>query len=60
MIKTLRCPVCDKFVEPFEFALWPGASVSICPTCRIGIGDVGKIMKSGRDKMIRRAKIKAR
>ena len=61
-MKKLHCPNCDKDVKPFSFQLWPGSSVNVCPTCRIGIGNIGDGMEvrsidaPPRDKMIRRAK----
>ena len=62
-IKFIHCSACNMDVEPFVFSLWPGASVNVCPTCRIGIGNIGDGMKvtamdaPPRDKMVRRAKV---
>ena len=56
------CPHCRKRVKPQRFDLWPGASIRICPLCRIGIGaisddmEVAAIDAPPRDKMVRRAK----
>lgn len=62
MIRTIKCPACQKFVEPLAFQLWPGSSVDICPLCRVGVGnltddmEVKSIDAPPRDKMMRRAK----
>jgi phage FluMu protein Com len=57
MIKTLRCPVCDKFVTPYEFQLWPGVSVMVCPTCRVGIGEIpGAVMSAAKRDVKAKAK----
>ena len=32
------CPACRKHIKPFPLTLWPGATVNVCPKCRIGLG----------------------
>lgn len=60
-MKKIHCPACNKNVRPIAFQFWPGASVNICPTCRIGIGTFGNgaevksIAAPRRDKMVRAA-----
>lgn len=55
MSDLIHCPACNMDVAPMEFNIWPGVSVNVCPTCRIGIGDVDAVMENG-DKAMKRPK----
>ncbi len=46
----IRCPACGREVTPVYFELWPGAGVYICPECRIGVGNLDKVMAAGEKK----------